>query len=42
MQGHMIAFRAAMTRKGEMEKSNNARPAEPVRRENKDGQRKDK
>ena len=42
MQGHMIAFRAAMTRKGEMEKRNNPRPAEPVPRENKNVRRTDK
>jgi hypothetical protein len=29
MDGHMIAFRAAMTRKGELEKSKTARDGEP-------------
>jgi hypothetical protein len=29
MEGHMIAFRAAMTRKGEMEKRKTARDGEP-------------
>lgn len=42
MQGHMIAFRAAMTRKGEMEKRNTIRPAEQVRRKVQNVQRKDK